>query len=55
MQLWRPEFELDGKIQAVGTTDYQQGYMIDSERLYSSCVQSSMLHRSKRHGSKTSP
>jgi len=32
MQLWRPEFELDGIIQAVGTIAYQYGYIIDSER-----------------------
>jgi len=31
MQLWRPEFEMDG-IQAVGTIAYQYRYVIDYER-----------------------
>jgi len=32
MQLWRPEFELDGIIQAVNITAYEYRYIIDYER-----------------------
>jgi len=39
MQVWRPEFDLDG---------INLGYIIDSDgRLYSSCMRISMLHGSE--------
>jgi len=41
MQLWRPEFEWDG-INSGGWY-----HCLSIRRLYSSCVQSSMLHGSK--------
>jgi len=39
MQLWRPEFELDGINKDIS--------LIVRRRLYSSCVESSMLHGSE--------
>jgi len=52
MQLWRPEFELDGKKfrQLIPLLTNKDISLVVRGRLYSSCVQSSMLH-----GSETCP
>jgi len=44
MQLWRPEFELDAINSGSWYTAYQYEHIIMRGRLYSSCVQSIMLH-----------
>jgi len=43
MQLWRPEFELDGK----NSRSRYHCLPVLRGRLYSSCVQSCVLHRSE--------
>jgi len=50
MQLWRTEFELDGKNkfrQLVPVLTNKDTSLIVRGRVYSSCVQSSMLHGSE--------
>jgi len=47
MQLWRPESELDEIRQLVPLLTNSDISLIRRGRLYSSCVRSSMLHRSE--------
>jgi len=47
MQLWRPEFELVKFRQLVTLLTNKDVSLIMRGRLYSSCVQSSMLHGSE--------
>jgi len=45
IQLWRPEFKLDGIPSGSSYHCLSNGYIIDSEReIVQQCVQSSMLH-----------